>query len=95
MKIKTDQLAKAHLVTIIDAMRGGTIALEPLIVKAYQVTLTDQLNAIQRQIAAIDKKLEDKKLSRKAYATLVKKYKQLGRLGNKKLKSLKELDLEE
>lgn len=94
MKIKTDQLAKAHLVTIIDAMREKTISLESTIVTAYEVTLREQCNAIQRQMDAIDKKLENKKLSQKAYATLVKKYNQLGRLGNKKLKSLKELDQE-
>jgi hypothetical protein len=95
MKIKTDQLSKASLVIIVDAAREQKIVGETFIAQAYNITLRDQCNDIHRQMKAIDKKLEDKKLSRKAYATLVKKYNKLGRLGTKKLQQLEELESQE
>ena len=92
-EIKTDELSKTSLIAIVDAGRDAHVFRGKLIFAFFRADLISSCKAIVQQQERIDKELKtNRKLSRKASAVLVKKHNQLGRLGNKKLKRLKELD---
>lgn len=90
--IKTKELSKDVLIFLIDEMRKAKYLPEHLIVGLYNQDLRKQLYSINKQLEAIEKAAKDKKLSRKAYAVLVKKNNRLVALFNKKVELIQGLE---
>lgn len=94
MKIKTAELSKESLVNIVDILRDEHVVREPLVVAFLRADLAKQYASIEKQQREVDKKLKVKRLSKRAYTTLLKKYNQLAVRGNKKIDRYRELDSE-
>ncbi len=92
MKIETKAFSKEALVELVNIIREKNFLPESVFVAWYRNDLSSQLNKIQKDLESIEKKLSNKKLSRKACIALLKKYKAMAASGNKKLAVYKELE---
>ncbi len=92
MNIEINDLSKEALAELLSFMHKEKPFPDELFTALYRKDLTRQVRKIAKQLERVEKQLENKKLSRKAYQVLVKKYHAQTALGNKKLAILKELD---
>jgi hypothetical protein len=92
MKIEIKMLSKEALVDLLSAIHTGRPFPDDVFTALYTRDLERQVNGIARRLKGIEKKLENRKLPRKAYSALIKKQNSLAVLGNKKIEILKELD---
>lgn len=94
--VKSSELSKKALVELVDQLLKARVIGTEIIVLFFKHDQRSQLQLLAEKLDEIDKKLKtNKKLSRNAHTKLVKQHNQLGRLGNRKLKRLQELDGED
>ncbi len=92
MKVETKAFSKKALVGLVDIIREKNFLPESIFVAWYRNDLVTQLNQTQKDLEAIEKQFQQKRLPRKVQNGLVRKYKSLAVTGNKKIAILKELD---
>lgn len=90
--VKIKDLSKDVLIYLVDEMRKANYIPEHLLIGLYKQDLRKQISSICEQLKVIDEALKNKRLSRKAYAALVKKNDRLVALGNKKIELVKGLE---